>query len=118
MPNFSHRLPPPTLAKFGGACYAYRGVFGRFPNLLRPQRFTEKIQWRKLFDLNPFYAVLSGKIAARDFVTARFGSQWLPPLLWIGDSPDEIPFDQLKPPFILKCNHGAGSNVIVTDPDI
>lgn len=110
------RLPPPTLGEIRACCYAYRRVFGRFPNLLKPQRFTEKIQWRKLFDLNPLYAVLSDKIAAKDFITARVGAQWVPPLLWTGDNPDEVPFDQLKPPYVLKCNHGSGLNVIVTDP--
>ena len=29
---------------------AYAKVNGRRPRLLRPQRYTEKIQWRKLFD--------------------------------------------------------------------
>jgi TupA-like ATPgrasp len=112
----SRSLPPPTLDAIALCYYHYRRVFGRFPNLLVPQRFTEKIVWRRLFDLNPLYAVLSDKIAVRDFVTARVGAQWLPPLLWTGDSPDEIPFDRLKSPFILKCNHGAALNVIALDP--
>ena len=107
-------LPPPTLGEIRSCCSEYRRVFGRFPNLLRPQRFTEKMQWRKLFDLNPLYAVLSDKIAARDFIAARVGAQWLPPLLWTGDSPNDIPFERMKPPYILKCNHGCGFNIIAT----
>jgi hypothetical protein len=108
-------LPSPNIDDIRRVCRDYRKVFGRNPNLLRPRRFTEKIQWRKLFDLNPLYAVLSDKIAARDFVASRVGSQWLPPLLWTGDTVDEIPFDVLDPPFILKCNHGSSFNVVVTD---
>ncbi|HLB99101.1 MAG TPA: hypothetical protein VJK90_15615, partial [Acetobacteraceae bacterium] len=27
----------------------YRHVYGRAPALLRPRRFSEKMQWRKLF---------------------------------------------------------------------
>jgi hypothetical protein len=110
-----HPLPAPTFDDIRRVCRDYRGIFGRNPNLLRPRRFTEKIQWRKLFDLNPLYAVLSDKIAAKDFVASRVGSQWLPPLLWTGDTVDYIPFDILDPPFILKCNHGAGHNVVVAD---
>ena len=112
----SHPLPPPTLFDIRACCYAHRRVFGRFPNLLRPKRYSEKIQWRKLFDLNPLYAVLSDKIAVRDFITARVGDQWLPPS-WTGESPDQIHFDQLKQPFILKCNHGSGFNIVVTAPE-
>jgi hypothetical protein len=109
------QLPPPTLDDFRLVHRAYRAAFGRNPNLLRPRRFTEKIQWRKLFDLNPLYAVLSDKIAVRNFVASRVGDEWLPPLLWIGDTVTEIPFDSIKAPYILKCNHGSGLNVVVTD---
>lgn len=110
-----HPLPAPTFDDIRRVCRDYRGVFGRNPNLLRPRRFTEKIQWRKLFDLNPLYAVLSDKIAAKDFVASRVGDQWLPLLLWTGDTVDDIPFDTLEPPFILKCNHAAGHNVVVAE---
>src|SRR5580658_10426414 len=33
----------------------YRRVTGRAPALLRPRRFTEKMQWRKLFELDPLF---------------------------------------------------------------
>lgn len=100
-------LPPPTRD--------YRADFGRNPNIIRLRRFTENTQWRKLFDLNPLCAVLSDKIAAKHFVASRVGSEWLPQLLWTGDTVDHIPFDTLPTPFILKCNHGSSLNVVVTD---
>ena len=73
------------------------------------------MQWRKLFDLNPLYAVLSDKIAAREFVASRVGADLLSPLLWTGSTPEQIPFATLDPPYILKCNHGSGYNIIVSD---
>ncbi len=93
----------------------YREIHGRNPNLLRPRLFTEKIQWRKLFDLNPVYAVLSDKISVRNFIASRVGGEWLVPLLWVGDTVEDIPFDTLVPPYILKCNHGSGFNLLVED---
>jgi hypothetical protein len=93
----------------------YRQAFGRYPNLLRPRRFTEKMQWRKLFDLSPIFAVLSDRIAVRDFIASRVGSEFLPSLLWVGDNVGEIPFDALEPPYVLKCSHGSGWNVLVTN---
>ena len=62
---------------------------------MRPRKFTEKIQWRKLFDLNSLYAVLSDKLAVRDFVTARAGEDVLIPLLWSGGDPANVPLAAL-----------------------
>jgi len=93
----------------------YRHVTGRAPALLRPRRFTEKMQWRKLFELEPTFAVLSDKLAARDFVAARIGPGRQADLLWLGDDPDAIPFDRLVPPYVLKSTHAAGQTIIVRD---
>jgi hypothetical protein len=93
----------------------YRGAHGRYPNLFRPRRFSEKMQWRKLFDLDPIYAVVTDKIDSREFITSRVADAVFPPLLWVGDTPDQIPFDTLEPPYVLKCSHGSGFNLIVRD---
>jgi hypothetical protein len=93
----------------------YRHVTGRAPALLRPRRFTEKMQWRKLFELDPLFAVLSDKLAARDFVAARIAPGRQADLLWVGDDPDAIPFDQLVPPYVLKSTHAAGQTIMVRD---
>lgn len=91
----------------------YRAFTGRSPSLLRPRRFTEKIQWRKLFELDPIFAVQSDKLASRDFVAARIGPGHQPTLLWVGSDPDAIPFDTLAPPYVLKSTHGSGHVIIV-----
>ena len=83
------------------------------PRLLRPRKFTEKMQWRKLFDLNPLFAVLSDKLAVRDYVAARVGADVLVPLLWSGDDPNAVPFDTLAPPYIAKSTHAAGHGIYV-----
>lgn len=94
----------------------YRQFTGRTPALLRPRRFSEKMQWRKLFDLDPIFAVLSDKLASRDFVAARIGPGRQPDLLWAGSNPDDIPFDRLVPPYVLKSTHASGHVIIVRDP--
>jgi len=66
------------------------------------------MQWRKLFDRDPLFAILSDKIVVRDFIASRGASSFLPDLLWTGDDPDKIPFDALEPPYIVKCTHGSG----------
>ncbi len=73
------------------------------------------MQWRKLFELDPTFAILSDKLAARDFVAARIGPGRQADLLWEGNDPDAIPFDRLVPPYVLKSTHAAGQTIIVRD---
>jgi hypothetical protein len=94
----------------------YRRAHGRYPSLFRPRRFSEKIQWRKLFDPSPLYSVFCDKLACRDFIEARLGPGHLPPLLWSGDDPAALPLERLPVPFVVKCAHGSGMNVFVDDP--
>ena len=70
------------------------------------------MQWRKLFDLNPLYAVLCDKVAVREVVAQRIGPEFLVPLLWVG-SPDDIPFKTLRIPYIIKSAHGTGHTIVV-----
>jgi TupA-like ATPgrasp len=93
-------------------CRAYAKVHGRAPHLLRPRRFTEKIQWRKIFDFNPVFPILCDKIAVREYVAERVGREHLIPLLWSG-APSEIPFDRVAQPFFLKSTHSSGQVIMV-----
>jgi hypothetical protein len=93
----------------------YNHFVGRSPHLFRPHRFTEKIQWRKLFDLDPIYAVFCDKVATREYVAQRVGSDALVPMLWLGSDPAALPFETLRAPYIIKCSHGSGWNIVVRD---
>ena len=97
---------------------AYRDYYGREPSLARPRLFTEKMQWRKLFDLDPRYAILSDKVAARDFIAREIGADYLPQVLWLGDDPAAVPFETLQPPYVLKPTHGSGQVLRVHDRTI
>ncbi|WP_187829876.1 ATP-grasp fold amidoligase family protein [Siccirubricoccus phaeus] len=97
----------------------YRHRHGRLPDLLRPRRFSEKMQWRKLFQRDPRFAVFSDKLAVRGYVAARLGEEVLIPLLWSGAAAEAIPFERLDPPYVLKPSHASGRHVVVTGaPDI
>ena len=86
---------------------------GFYPSLFFSVRFTEKIQWRKLFDLNPLYSILCDKIAVRDFIKQRGGPELLVPQLWSGGDPNAIPFDAIEPPYIIKSSHASEHTIIV-----
>lgn len=93
----------------------YELAQGKACNFNNPIRFTEKIQWLKLYDSTIQKARLADKYRVREWVKAEIGEQYLIPLLGVWDSFDDIKFDELPSRFVLKCNHGAKMNIIVKD---
>ncbi len=92
----------------------YFDVHQRAPHIFRPRRYTEKLQWRKLFDLNPLYTVLCDKLAVRDYIAARIGDSYHVPVLWTG-TPADIPFETMEPPYVIKSNHACGQVKMIRD---
>jgi hypothetical protein len=90
-------------------------VHGFWPNFRNPERFSEKLWSRMLHDRDPLLTQVTDKLAVRDYVSQRIGEDFLVPLLWVGEDPDAIPFDDLPSQFIIKTNHGAGYYVIAME---
>lgn len=88
-------------------------AFKRKLNLDEPKKYTEKIQWMKLYDRNPLYTKLVDKYEAKKTVQES-GLVKVIPTLIVWDSPDEIDFSSLPEEFVLKCTHDSGS-VLVFD---
>ncbi|MBP9999066.1 MAG: glycosyltransferase [Proteobacteria bacterium] len=93
----------------------YKNITGRDLNLDNPQTFNEKIQWSKLYDSTPIKTKLADKFLVRKWVTRKIGKKYLIPLLGAYNYFDEIDFDKLPNQFVIKCNHGAGYNIVVKD---
>ena len=49
----------------------YRKTFKRKLNLKSPDTLNEKIQWKKIYDHNPFYTKLADKYAVRDYIKRK-----------------------------------------------
>jgi hypothetical protein len=79
------------------------------------QSYTEKMQWAKLYDSTPIKTQLTDKYVVRKWVSYMIGEQYLIPIIGIWNSIDEIDFARLPDEFVLKTNHGSGTNVIVRD---
>lgn len=77
--------------------------------------FNEKMQWAKLYEEDPRKTILADKYLVREFVKDRIGEKYLIPLIGVWDSFNEINFDNLPDQFVLKTNHGCGTNIIVKD---
>jgi len=90
------------------------------PDLGDPKTFNEKILWRKIFDRNPLFPVLTDKFLARSYIRDVLGNSYaekiLVPLLFCTQNPEEIPFDSLPDEYVVKPNHGSGW-VIIVDSD-
>lgn len=95
----------------------YKEKVGHELNWNQLERYTEKMQWEKLFDCNPLKVVLADKIKVRDWVSNRIGKEYLIPLLGVWNNTEEIDFDLLPKSYVLKTNHGSGTNIIVKDKD-
>lgn len=91
----------------------YNEKTGNTLRLDNPQRFTEKIQWRKLYDHNPIYSDLSDKYTVRTWVRTKIGEDYLVPLLGVWDHFSDIEFEKLPDQFVLKTNNASHTNVIV-----
>ena len=93
----------------------YWRTFGRVPDLKHPVRYTEKLQWMKLYDHNPLYHKLVDKADVKPYVASLVGEEHIVPTLGVWDSPEEIDWDGLPDRFVLKCTHDSGSTVICSD---
>ena len=91
----------------------YKAHFGRELNLQHPKTFTEKIQWLKLYDRRPEYTAFVDKYEAKRVITGIIGGRYVPQVLGVYSSFDEIDFDALPGKFVLKCTHDSGSVVTV-----
>ncbi len=78
-------------------------------------RYTEKMQWEKMYNRDPRKTILSDKYAVRSWVAEKIGARYLIPLLGVWNTFDEIDFDSLPDQFVLKTNNGSGTNLIVRD---
>lgn len=91
----------------------YRVYTGRHLNLDEPKLFTEKLQWIKLYDRNPFYTVLVDKVLVKEHVAKLLGEKYIIPTIGVWDNPDDIDFDTLPSQFVLKCNHNSGRGMCI-----
>lgn len=90
-------------------------VHGYWPDFKNPRTFSEKVCNRMLFDRDTRWTMLSDKWLVREYVANKVGKKYLVPVIWQGDRPEEIPFDQFPLKFVIKTNHGCGYNIIVKD---
>lgn len=93
----------------------YRIKLNRKLNLNSPKRYTEKIQWYKLYYRNPVMRQCVDKYDVRQYVQDKGLESILNTLYQVVDDPEEINFDALPDKFIIKTTNGSETNVICKD---
>lgn len=86
---------------------------GHLPDVDNPQTFTEHVQYRKLYDRDHRMVQTADKVAVKDMVADRLGSEWIIPTYWHGDA---LPVAPIWPmPFMVKARHGCNQYAVVWD---
>lgn len=91
----------------------YRIKLKRKLNLKDPKRYTEKIQWYKLYYRNPVMMECVDKYGVRRYIEKKGLGNILNQLYQVVDRPEEINFDQLPDKFVIKTTNGSGTNILV-----
>ena len=77
-----------------------------------PKSFDEKVRYKMAFDRNPNLKVWADKVAVREFVSERIGSEYLIQIFGVYSSIENLDRTSLPKNFVLKANHGSGACVI------
>lgn len=93
----------------------YRIKFGRKLDLKNPKRFTEKIQWYKLYYKNEVMPQCSDKYTVREYIKSKGLEDILIDLYCVYDSPEDIKLEELPEKFVMKLSNGSGTNLLCTD---
>lgn len=93
----------------------YKRVFGKSLNLKTPKNFNEKLMWLKLniYNNNPLVTQCADKYRVRQYINKCGYGELLNELIGCWNSVEQIEWDKLPCKFAIKCNHGAGYNLIV-----
>ena len=86
---------------------------GRMLHLKSPVRFTEKLQWYKLYYRDPLMPKCADKYMVRQYVEEMGYGDILVPLYGVYDSIDSVDFDSLPNSFVVKDSLGCGGSSVL-----
>ena len=100
--------------------HQYKYITHHKLNLKNPVRYTEKLQYLRLFVYPKDQKVIktAGRAGVREYLTEKGFEKYLIPVYGIYDRFDDIDFDKLPNQFVMKCTHACAFNQIVLDKTI
>lgn len=106
-------IPDKTMIK-----WQYKIKTGRKLNLKNPQRFTEKLQYYKLYYHKPELTKCADKYEVRNYVKEKGLGNILNEIYGVWDNCDDIDFSKLpKQQIVFKTTNGSGTNIFCKNKD-
>jgi hypothetical protein len=93
----------------------YKSHVDTLPNLEHPTKFSEKLQWLKLYYRDPIMTQCADKYGVREYVTNCGYGYILNKLIASYEDVDDIDVAALPDRFVLKGSHGSAWNIICKD---
>lgn len=93
----------------------YRLKCGRKLDLVNPKRYTEKMQWYKLYYRDETMRRCADKHLVREYVEGKGLGHLLNELYAVFETPEQINLDILPDKFALKVSNGSGTNLFCRD---
>ncbi|PWJ36992.1 teichuronopeptide biosynthesis TupA-like protein [Fibrobacter succinogenes subsp. elongatus] len=106
--NFLSFIPDEWMIKI-----QYRIKTGRKLNLQNPQRFTEKMQWYKLFYRDPLMKTCVDKYDVRGYIKSLGLEAILNECYGVFDNAEDVDFNQFPQKFVLKDTLGGGGTSVI-----
>lgn len=90
----------------------YKERIGEDLNIYNPSRFTEKVQWMKIYYSSPEIIQCIDKISFKDYIVAHLGEGYTAKLYKVWSSPEDVCFDELPDSCVIKSNCSSfGHNI-------
>lgn len=105
----------PELMTWYKAKQRYYSITGKKLSYRNPKDINEKLMWLTRYWRHPLKTKCADKYLVREYVSECGLGHLLVPLLNVYKESKDIIFNDLPHQFVLKCNHGCGYNIIVTD---
>jgi hypothetical protein len=86
---------------------------GKFPDLVHPRTFNEKVQWRKLNWTDPRYVQLADKVEVKKYAAEKIGPRYVVPNLFAGPRLPPLEARTWPMPCVMKANHASGWNIFL-----
>lgn len=100
------------------ASILYRDMFNKSINWNNPSDINEKINWIAYNTDTSNWTRLADKYLVREYVQLKGYSCILTKLIGTWNNPDLINFKKFPSKFVLKCNHDAGSTIVVENKNV
>lgn len=110
MEKFTHFRAP-----FQYDAIRYFRTTGKKLDWKNPTNLSEKLLWLNRYDCSPLKVQCADKHRMKEYVTDCGLGNINVPLIGVWDRVEDIEWDKLPNQFVLKTNHGCGTNIICKD---